>query len=115
MMNEMNVMLEEQIRLLSEKMEGLDPGSEEYTRAVKALSDLYKARTEEDKIQVEDTRKGIDSKKDRKFRVAEIVVGAVGGIVLPVVGFVLGLHFEESGSLSSPITKDFMKKILRGR
>ena len=114
-MDEMNVLVEEQIRLLSAKMQELTPGTEEYSRAANALAALYKVRDEENRAQTEDTRKGVDSKKERKLKIAEIVVGGIGGIVLPVVGFVLGLHFEESGSLSSPITKDFMKKILRGR
>lgn len=111
-MDEMNILLDEQIRYLTNKMAELEPGSTEYTSAAKALAELYKARVDEDKVRTEDDRNAVISKKDKALKIAELVLGGIG-TALTAACFIVGLKFEETGSVGSFFNKQLFPKIFR--
>ena len=98
--------LEEQILADIENLSHMQPGSEEYERAVDTLAKLYGVRIEEDKT--------VDDKQERVFRIIRIAVDGAG-IVLPLIFYGVwmrrGLKFEETGAVTSPIVRNLFSKI----
>ena len=107
----------------------LQSGSDEETKAVNALSNLYKLRLEEaklqaqinsdsDKVLIEQNRFVAEQSKaeaDRINQIADIAERMTETLLKLGIGaglFVVGLKFEENGSLGSFFVRNMSQKVL---
>ena len=107
----------------------LASGSDEETKAVNALSNLYKLRLEEaklqaqinsdsDKVLLEQNRLVAEQSKaeaDRINQIADIAERMTETLLKLGIGaglYVIGLKFEENGSLGSFFVRNMSQKIL---
>lgn len=107
----------------------LASGSDEETKAVNALSNLYKLRLEEaklqaqinsdsDKVLLEQNRLVAEQSKaeaDRINQIADIAERMTETLLKLGIGaglFVVGLKFEENGSLGSFFVRNMSQKVL---
>lgn len=117
-MNDNYVKLNECIGKHMEELMGLDVGSDEMSKAVSNISELYKLRIEEEKIKVERARTVAEkSEKDvhcalerKRFRSDTILGVAKIGLPLALFGAlsILGFAREFDGVVSS----DTLKRVL---
>ena len=112
-MDERNAMFNEAMRVLTDGMAEMDRGSKEFANAAKALGELYKAGVEEDKIRVEEEKNTAESKREKVFGIVKLILEGLGGIALPAVCFIVGLKFEESGSVSSFFNRQTLPNLFR--
>lgn len=116
MTEELRNMMSDEIAAELEKLQGMEPGSKEYTAMVEGITKLYEAGTrdltEDAKYDEMIVRREMDEahhqeemeekRKDRKWRLLE----AAGGLVLPLLVYIwafgTGMEFEETGTISSP-------------
>ena len=119
---ELNDVIEREIRNVST----LGTGTKEKSDAVRDLSELYRLRNEEAKVEVD----RIDRKKQReaeiRYRCEQsrsqaidrwVNVGlqlalAVGGLMAYDVWYRRGLKFEETGTITSPMTKNLISRMI---
>lgn len=119
---ELNDVIEREIRNVST----LGTGTKEKSDAVRDLSELYRLRIEEAKVEVD----RIDRKKQReaeiRYRCEQsrsqaidrwVNVGlqlalAVGGLMAYDVWYRRGLKFEETGTITSPMTKNLISRMI---
>lgn len=104
-------------------------GSDEETKAVNALSNLYKLRLEEaklqaqinsdsDKVLLEQNRLVTEQSKaeaDRIYQIADIAERVTETLLKLGIGaglYVIGLKFEENGSLGSFFVRNMSQKVL---
>ena len=121
-------MKDETMRLLSEEIEseienlsGLEPGSDEHSKAVDSLSKLYKLKIEESKNQseLEEKQKEELLKKEqlREQKIDRWVkVGVVAGeLTIPLVFYGVwmkrGFKFEETGTFCSQTFRNFFSRL----
>lgn len=107
----------------------LQSGSDEETKAVNALANLYKLRLEEaklqaqinsdsDKVLLEQNRLVAEQSKaeaDRINQIADIAERMTETLLKLGIGaglFVVGLKFEENGSLGSFFVRNMSQKVL---
>ena len=107
----------------------LTSGSDEETKAVNALSNLYKLRLEEaklqaqinsdsDKVLLEQNRLVAEQSKaeaDRINQIADIAERVTETLLKLGIGaglYVIGLKFEENGSLGSFFVRNMSQKVL---
>lgn len=107
----------------------LASGSDEETKAVNALSNLYKLRLEEaklqaqinsdsDKVLLEQNRLVAEQSKaeaDRLNQIADIAERVTETLLKLGIGaglYVIGLKFEENGSLGSFFVRNMSQKVL---
>ena len=107
----------------------LQSGSDEETKAVNALSNLYKLRLEEaklqaqinsdsDKVLIEQNRFVAEQSKaeaDRINQIADIAERMTETLLKLGIGaglFVVGLKFEENGSIGSFFVRNMSQKVL---
>lgn len=107
----------------------LQSGSDEETKAVNALSNLYKLRLEEaklqaqinsdsDKVLLEQNRLFAEQSKaeaDRINQIADIAERVTETLLKLGIGaglYVIGLKFEENGSLGSFFVRNMSQKVL---
>ena len=107
----------------------LQSGSDEETKAVNALSNLYKLRLEEaklqaqinsdsDKVLLEQNRLVAEQSKaeaDRINQIADIAERMTETLLKLGIGaglFVVGLKFEENGSIGSFFVRNMSQKVL---
>lgn len=107
----------------------LASGSDEETKAVNALSNLYKLRLEEaklqaqinsdsDKVLLEQNRLVAEQSKaeaDRINQIADIAERVTETLLKLGIGaglYVIGLKFEENGSLGSFFVRNMSQKVL---
>ena len=113
-MDEIKVMLDEEIKAEIEKLNTLDAGSDEKSKAVEDLTKLYKLKIEEQKAAMEQAeqlarRKEVNA--DRIINIGLQVGLAVGGWIVYDVWHRRGLKFEEEGTITSPWTRNLMSKM----
>lgn len=104
-MDDVRNKLDEQIKADLENLKHLQPGTEEYDKAVEALAKLYAIRNEEDTAK--------SGKDERIFRY--IRIGAdIAGIVLPLACYGKwyheGIEFEKTGTISSHFVRNLVGK-----
>lgn len=121
--------LDDVIELKLLQISKLQSGSDEETKAVNALSNLYKLRLEEaklqaqinsdsDKILLEQNRLVAEQSKaeaDRINQIADIAERMTETLLKLGIGaglFVVGLKFEENGSLGSFFVRNMSQKVL---
>lgn len=115
-------LLEEVIETELLNLSGLDTGSEDKSKAVKDLTELYKLRIEEIKAEQaqNDSRIELAMKKEQaKSQAFErwINLGVqsglvVGGWIMYSIWYHRGLEFEETGTVRSPMTRNLLAKML---
>lgn len=131
-MAEIKDLLSEEIETEIEKLSSFADGSEEKNRAIKDLSVLHSLRINEIKVETEreteknrydldllsradDTsNKEAQRKSDRVNLIVNIVVQvglAIGGWIVYDIWNRRGLKFEETGTVTSPWTRNLMSKM----
>ena len=113
-MDEIKELLSEEIQDEIKNLSGLETGSEEKSKAINDLSKLHNLRIEELKIESENAFK----EAERKDRIKERVIGvavqvglAIGGWIAYDIWHSRGLKFEETGTVTSPWTRNLMSKM----
>lgn len=114
----LNEVIEKDIRNLS----NLDAGSEARSKAVEELKNLHEMRIEEAKIEQgkvnviftkEDKEAQLKSQAfDRWVNIGVQVGLAIGGWVAYDVWYRRGLRFEETGSITSPMTRNLLSRLI---
>lgn len=129
-MANVNEMLDEEIANQLEKMKYLVHGSPEHQAAAKAVSELYKARSEGRRVELqhqeaverqesderkhdeelefrqkEDERAAETLKAEKRSRIVNTVLDVAKGILLPAGMFLIGLGFEKTGAITSYFNK----------
>lgn len=121
--------LEDTIEKEIQNLSGLQTGSKEKSAAVEDLTKLYNLKIEETKVEqanVEANEKRVmndrdwlakqeqlDSQiKDRWINVAVQVGLALSSLIAYNCWFKRGLRFEETGTVTSPMTKNLISKML---
>lgn len=129
MKDEIQRKLDEVIMQQLEDVERTGTGSDERTKAITNLAKLCELRIEEQKTEqakIEIQNKEIDSdrdwttkraqlriqKVDRWVNVAVQVGLTVGSLVAYNVWLNRGLRFEETGSITSPMTRNLLSRLL---
>lgn len=118
---------DEVIEVEMDNMKHLKVGSPEYERAVEGLAKLYKIRADEkekqDRLDFEDRQHGdeleikeMEMDAEKKSRWTKMVLDTAG-IILPLglyAGcFLVGLRFEETGTLTSMFAKQNLPQLFR--
>lgn len=112
---EIQTMLEEEIKNQIENLSSLKAGSEEHTKAVDNLAKLYKLKLDEDKTSMEYLEKTQTRESDNGFKCAQmeeaikdryIRIGiAAAELILPLMFYAVwmkrGFKFEEKGTYTS--------------
>lgn len=117
-MNEIKEMLSEKIKTGIQNLSEFEDGSEERVKAVDDVVKLHKLRMEEIKAEaeIEESRK---NRKDSKFNtfinVGLQAITFVGGIIAYDVWHRRGLKFEETGTITSPQTRNLISRMLPGK
>lgn len=97
--------LKDESKRLLEKLQGLDPNSEEYTKVLGELKTLSEVVNEKQKVS-----------NEKKFGWMKVMTD-VGAILIPVsvYGFFImaGFKFEENGSITSYCLKDVFKNFTK--
>ena len=105
--------LNEVIGLQLEKLNTLEPGSEEHKKATDALSQLYKLKIEEETKTMELATKIQQHGKENKQSIVKMGID-VAGIVLPLAFYASwmnkGFKFEETGSFTSTTFRGLFQK-----
>ena len=94
---------------------GLPAGSNERTEAVKELTELYKLRIEEAKIgqTADEKQKQLASQAlDRWINVGAQVGVALLSLLAYNAWYNRGLRFEETGTVTSHMTRNLMSRLL---
>lgn len=135
-MEKVNELLNKEIEASINCLSSLKAGSEERAKAIDDLTQLYKLRIEENKVEVEEADKVRQHKLEVKkleqevSREAEqrkninldrwVNVGVQVG--LAVIGYIAydiwhrrGLKFEETGTITSPQTRNLISRMLPGK
>lgn len=126
-MEEINKLMDEELKRQITSLTTLEPGSDKQTAAVKNLTALYEARINEDKIllDAEDKRETramarndfLLKEAEQEERKVDRLVHA--GIALLEIGLPLvcyghwfrdGLKFEETGSITSSMMRNLINK-----
>ncbi len=109
--------MDNEIERLMSKLEKLDPvaNKDEYVVILNRITELQKMRTEQDKVELEETKaktEAEDKKTRNKLDLAKTIIGAVGGIgwvAYDAVKIAQVLKFEETGSVSSFVGRQIIK------
>lgn len=110
-----------------EKMECIEPGTEDYLCAAKAVAELYRVKNEEyhNAVEAEDSkakREADESSKkfDRVIQIGTLVVSVATGIILPLGmlryrrnRFYECMAFEKEGTWTSQAGKEALNGVLR--
>lgn len=132
-MDEIKDLLGEEIKKEINNLSSLGDATEKKSKAIDDIAKLYKLKLEQDKIEAEleenrnrnelekmakddervsreEQRKGVNL--DRVINVGLQVLTVVGGWIAYDIWHRRGLKFEETGSVTSPFTRNLMTKML---
>ena len=105
----------EEIAKLSEELDGLKAGTDEYKAVADRLDKLMSKAIEMGKINIDaemNEKQMIEERQDRWIRNGI----SIGGIVLPIAvtiwGTLKSLKFEESGTVTTIMGRGFINKLL---
>lgn len=109
-MEETLQMIDDRIRILSDALTKLTPGSDEYDLVQKNLTELIKLRANISGQQIANETEIREKKKDRWVRIA--IAGAEISIPLFVYSrlWKQGLQFEKEGIISSTSVKNLFQR-----
>lgn len=126
-MEEINKLMDEEIKSQIKSLRALEQGSDKQTAAVRNLTALYEARSNDDKIRLD----AEDKREARAFTRDELLLKQAeqddrkidrwlhAGIALVEIGLPLvcyghwfrdGLKFEETGSITSSMMRNLINK-----
>ena len=115
-------LLDEVIGKEIQNLSDLPIGSQEKSKAVDNLTELYKLKIEEAKIkqakaekseEMEIRQKQLKSQAlDRWINVGVQVGLTIGSLIAYDVWFKRGLRFEETGTITSPMTRNLLSRML---
>lgn len=122
MEDKVQVLLNEEIEKDIRNLSNLESGSEARSKAVDELKKLHELRIEEAKIEQgkvnvifakEDKEAQLKSQAfDRWINIGVQVGLAIGGWVAYDVWYRRGLRFEETGSITSPMTRNLLSRLI---
>lgn len=108
-------LLDAEIERLLAYIETLTYGTDERRDAVSELEKLYKLRIEDSKVEQAyelDGEKLFDQTIERYFKYGAMVLELIVPIIAYGIWYKTGLKFEETGSVTSPMTRNLMSKML---
>lgn len=132
-MDDLREMLGEEIKAEIQNLSELEPGSDEKSKAIDELSKLYRLKIEEikadaeredartrnelerEKLNLEIERKESQRKADKLDRWLNVGVQAGLGVISLIAYDIWhrrGLKFEETGTVTSPQTRNLISKML---
>lgn len=112
--DDLDVMMENEIAAQIEALNGMIPGTEEHAHAVEDLSKLYKLHIDKARNNAEVEQRRDQAEMEAKNRKVEhwITAGSIAAQGVLYTGlFLIGLKFEEKGSLSSVFTRNMTNQI----
>lgn len=112
----MRTLLNDEIKNVFEKMEGLTPGTEEYTEAADSLAKLMDREIELEKIESESDNKDKQMKEETKDRWVRNIIAAAGVIIpsaLTIWGTKKTINFEETGTITTTAGRNFFNNLFR--
>ena len=105
----------EEIEKLTEELEGLKAGTDEYKAVADRLDKLMSKAIEMGKVNIEAEQKAKEMEDERTDRLIRNGI-SIAGIVLPVAvtiwGTIRSLKFEENGTVTTIMGRGFINKLL---
>lgn len=124
-MEKIHQLMDERIESEILSLDSLKPGSEEKTKTIADLEKLYKLRIEDQKLKQAESAASDERKKaeleqgqkrlDRWLNIGLQVGLAVGGWLCYDIWHRRGLKFEETGTVTSPLTRNLISRMLPGK
>ena len=114
-MEDIKHLLDEEIEAEFENLSSMEPGSDERAKATEDLAKLYKLRIDEIKAETERDDKKAQRKEvilDRCLNIGLQVGLTVGGWLVYDIWHRRGLKFEETGTITSPMTRNLVSRML---
>ena len=122
-------LLREEIESEFKELSKITPGGDEYRVAVDGITKLMDRAIElekneidrQDRIDARDsenefkTKQMEDEKKDRSVKNLLTGVGTIGGLVVTIWGAKKAWKFEETGTVASPVGRNFINKLISFR
>ena len=122
-------LLREEIESEFKELSTITPGGEKYKVAVDGITKLMDRAIEmekneidrQDRIDARDsenefkTKQMEDEKKDRFVKNLLTGVGTIGGLVVTIWGAKKAWKFEETGTVASPVGRNFINKLISFR
>ena len=122
-------LLREEIESEFKELSKITPGGDEYRVAVDGITKLMDRAIEmeknevdrQDRIDARDsenelkTKQMEDEKKDRFVKNLLTGVGTIGGLVVTIWGAKKAWKFEETGTVASPVGRNFINKLISFR
>ena len=122
-------LLREEIESEFKELSTIAPGGEDYKIAVDGITKLMDRAIEmekneidrQDRIDARDsenelkTKQMEDEKKDRFVKNLLAGVGTIGGLVVTIWGAKKAWKFEETGTVASPVGRNFINKLISFR
>ena len=122
-------LLREEIESEFKELSKITPGGEDYKVAVDGITKLMDRAIEmekneidrQDRIDARDsenefkTKQMEDEKKDRFVKNLLTGVGTIGGLVVTIWGAKKAWKFEETGTVASPVGRNFINKLISFR
>lgn len=115
-------LLDEVIETELLKLSEYEPDSEDKSKAIKDVSELYKLRIEEAKIKQVEAQANAEAEAKQKQAKSQnldrwinlgVQIGlGIAGIVAYDVWYRRGLRFEETGTITSPMTRNLLSRML---
>lgn len=125
MQNEIKTLIDDVIVTEIGNLSGFDSGSEEKSAAINDLKKLYELRIEEKKLEQAEMerREESDSKKaqleaqnkDRFINIGVQIGLTIMSLLAYDVWYRRGLKFEETGTITAPMTRNLLSKMLPGK
>ena len=122
-------LLREEIESEFKELSTITPGGENYKVAVDGITKLMDRAIEMEKNEIErqdridardsenefKTKQMEDEKKDRFVKNLLAGVGTIGGLVVTIWGAKKAWKFEETGTVASPVGRNFINKLISFR
>ena len=111
-------LLREEIESEFKELSKITPGGEDYKVAVDGITKLMDRAIEMEKNEIDrqDRMKQMeDEKKDRFVKNLLTGVGTIGGLVVTIWGAKKAWKFEETGTVASPVGRNFINKLISFR
>lgn len=116
-MDQVNEKLTRQLGVEIEKLAIMEDGSDEKTATVEGITQMYKLKIEEARLDEEIKAREADAQRQERHKIIDTVLDGVrtaatvvGGIVIPVIFMNRGFKFEETGTYTSQTFRSLFGK-----
>ena len=116
-MDQVNEKLTRQLGVEIEKLSTMEDGSEGKTATVEGITQMYKLKIEEARLDEEIKAREADAQRQEKHKIIDTVLDGVktgatiiSGIVIPIIFMNRGFKFEEEGTYTSQTFKNLFNK-----